>query len=217
MNELAAKDFAVCREGDCIDIGKLKRLGSERIDNLLRYWFALHGVRMPSTSWLFEMREQLFGAKADAQLRVIHPDCEIRRHQDRIFLTPRRDNDALQVTPLPFRWSGEQTINFLAYGGSLHFEPAQEGIDAAWLRGQDLVIRYRSGGETLKLAFNRPTKSLKHHYQVLNIPAWERLRLPLVCTADGQLLFAAGIGLNWHGLRGGSADCVRLRWEAASA
>ncbi|HEX7633734.1 MAG TPA: tRNA lysidine(34) synthetase TilS [Noviherbaspirillum sp.] len=217
LNERAAQDFAVCREGDCIDIGKLKRLDSERIDNLLRYWFALRGLRMPSTSWLFEARAQLFEAKADAQLRVIHPDCEIRRHRDRIFLTLRRNDDALQVGPLSFRWNGEQTIDFLAYGGSLHFEPAQEGIDAAWLRGQDLLIRYRSGGETLKPAVNRPTKPLKHHYQALNIPAWERSRLPLVCTAGGQLLFAAGIGLNWRGLRGGSAHCVRLRWEAVSA
>lgn len=217
LNELAAQDFALCREDDCIDIGKLKGLGSDRIDNLLRYWFALHSARMPSTSWLSEMRAQLFEAKADAQLRVVHPDCEIRRHRDRIFLTPRRDDDALQVGPLSFRWNGEQAIDFPAYSGSLYFEPAQEGIDAAWLRGQDLLIRYRSGGEMLKPALNRPSRPLKHHYQALNIPAWERPRLPLVCTAGGQLLFAAGIGLNWRGLPFGGTQCIRLRWEAAHA
>lgn len=217
LNELAAQDLALCREGDCIDIGKLKGLGSDRIDNLLRYWFALRGVRMPSTAWLAEMRAQLFEAKGDAQLRVIHPDCEIRRHRNRIFLTPRRDGDALQVEPLPFRWYGEQTIDFSMYGGSLHFEPAQEGIDAAWLRGQDLLIRYRSGGETLKPAPNRPTKPLKYHYQALDIPAWERPRLPLVCTAAGQLLFAAGIGLNWRELPADGSRHIRLRWEPENA
>jgi tRNA(Ile)-lysidine synthase len=91
----------------------------------------------------------------------------------------------------------------------------EEGVDATWLRAQELQIRYRSGGEKLKPALNRPTKSLKYHYQALNIPAWERLRLPLVTTSLDQLLFAAGIGMNWQNLTSGNGQAIRLRWEAS--
>jgi tRNA(Ile)-lysidine synthase len=58
-----------------------------------------------------------------------------------------------------------------------------------------LNISYRQGGERLKLAWNRPGKSLKHHYQALGIPPWMRSRLPILSSEEG-LLFAAGIGMN---------------------
>jgi tRNA(Ile)-lysidine synthase len=215
LNELAAQDLAICMDGECIDIGQLKRFSTDRIDNLLRYWFSLRGVRMPSTAWLAEMRGQLFVARGDAQIRITHPDCEIRRHRDRIFLTPRLNDVELNVCPAMFRWHGETQIEFPAYGGCLHFDVAEEGVDATWLRAQELQIRYRSGGEKLKPALNRPTKSLKYHYQALNIPAWERLRLPLVTTSLDQLLFAAGIGMNWQDFTSGNGEAIRLRWEAS--
>jgi tRNA(Ile)-lysidine synthase len=209
--ELAAQDLSRCLEGECIDINRLRLLSTDRIDNLLRYWFASRGVRMPATAWLSEMRVQLLDARADAQLCVTHADCHIRRHRDRVFLVPRRDDDGMSALPFAFRWNGETQMRFAAFGGTLHFEQAEQGVDADWLRGQALMIRHRSGGERLKPAPNRPTRSLKQHYQALDVPAWERERLPVV-TAGGELLFAAAIGMNSHHF-GLGATCIRLRWE----
>lgn len=214
--ELAAQDLALCRDGECLDISRIKQLSSDRIDNLLRYWFGSRGVRMPSTAWLSEMRTQLLEAKADAQLCVTHADCHIRRHRDRVFLTPRLEGNPADVLPRAFRWSGEEQMHFADYRGVLHFEAAEHGLDAEWLRGRDLQIHYRQGGERLKPAPNRPTKSLKYHYQALDVPAWERERLPLV-SAGKELLFAAGIGMDCHHVGSGSDLRIRLRWQAAAA
>jgi tRNA(Ile)-lysidine synthase len=211
LNVLAAQDLAMCLAGDCIDINLLRQFDTDRIDNVLRYWFATHCVRMPATAWLTELRMQLLDARADAQVCVTHPDCHVRRHRNRIFLTPRVD--ASTVPPLMFRWNGEQRIRFDAFGGTLIFEEANEGIDAAWLQMQDLQIRYRSGGEKLKPAPNRPTRSLKHHYQALDIPSWERERLPIISAGD-QLLYAASIGMDCHRFDGESGIRIRLRWQA---
>lgn len=213
LEEFAAQDFVDCVDGECLSLSRLGQLNADRIDNLLRYWFALRGMRMPSTAWLTEMREQLFDAKADAQIRVTHPDGEVRRYQDRVYLTLRRKEQAPDMLSISFRWNGERCIEFDSFQGRLYFEPAEQGIDTEWLRAQQFVLRYRCGGERLKAAPNRPTRSLKQHYQTLHIPAWERLRLPVVCIAGGRLLFAAGIGLNWHDLPSGT---VTLRWEAQS-
>jgi tRNA(Ile)-lysidine synthase len=215
LNELAAQDLATCMEGECIDIHRLRRLGADRIDNVLRYWLASRGVRMPATSWLSEMRMQLFDARADAQICVTHPDCHIRRHRDRIFLIPRRGDEGMGVLPSPFRWNGEAELSFAAYRGRLHFEQADEGVAADWLRNRDLTIRYRSGGERLKPAPNRPTRSLKQHYQALNIPAWEREHLPLVSAGD-RLLFAAGIGMDCHHFSTAAGTRIRFRWQPDS-
>jgi tRNA(Ile)-lysidine synthase len=213
LNELAAQDLAQCQEGECIDISRLRLLSTDRIDNLLRYWFASRGVRMPATAWLAEMRAQLLDARADARLCVTHADCHIRRHRDRVFLVPRRADESF-AAPLAFRWNGESQIEFAPYRGSLHFEEAEEGVDADWLRRQDLLIRHRSGGERLKPAPNRPTRSLKHHYQALDVPAWERERLPVV-TAGQQLLFAAGIGMDCHHFNIAAGTRIRFRWQPA--
>ncbi|WP_211466603.1 tRNA lysidine(34) synthetase TilS [Collimonas silvisoli] len=211
--DLAAQDMAVCADGACLDLQHVRQLSGERIDNLLRYWFGLHRLRMPSSAWLSEMRQQLLEAKADAQLCVTHPDCHIRRHRNRVFLTPRDDIDRSEIEPQAFRWNGETEMRFPEFGGVLHFDRAEQGIAADWLRAQPLQIQYRSGGERLKLAFNRPTKSVKYHYQAFDVPPWERERLPLVSSGK-QILFAAGIGMDCVQLATEPGPHISLRWQA---
>ena len=210
--ELAAQDMAACAGNNCLELDKVRKLSAARIDNLLRYWFGLHDLRMPSSAWLSEMRDQLLSAKADAQLCVTHPECHIRRHRDRVFLTPRDDLDREEIDPIPFRWTGEAALAFPIYGGSLHFETSEHGVAAEWLRQQPLQLQYRSGGERLKLAFNRPTKALKYLYQAADIPAWERECLPMVLAA-GKLMFAANLGFDCHLLAPEGSGNVSLRWE----
>jgi len=112
-----------------------------------------------------------------------------------------------------FRWNGEASLAFPAYGGVLHFDTAEQGFDPAWLRSQLLTIDFRKGGERLKPAANRPTRGLKAHYQALGVPAWERERAPLV-WAERELLFAAGIGMDCRHVREGQGRQIALRWVA---
>ncbi|MES2129955.1 MAG: tRNA lysidine(34) synthetase TilS [Pseudomonadota bacterium] len=205
LSELAAQDLATCLQGDCLDVARLRAMSTDRAYNLLRHWFHVRGLSMPSTAWLAEMLVQLLEARHDAQLLVTHPDCHIRRHRDRLYITPKladldgmRDPDdegVLDKEGEAFRWDGQAQIAFPAYGGVLHIEEAAQGLDPAWLRAQALVIDFRKGGERLKPAANRSTKSLKYHFQALDVPAWERGRLPIV-WAGADLLFAAGIGMD---------------------
>lgn len=222
LTELAAQDLAASLVDGAIIVARLRAMSLDRAYNLLRHWFAQQGLAMPSTAWLTEMVAQLIEARHDAQLLVTHPACHIRRHRDRLYLTPKlailsgmRDPDdegVLEKEGEAFRWQGEAQIAFPAYGGVLHFEPAETGFDPAWLRGQALVIDFRKGGERLKLAANRPTRPLKAHYQAADIPAWERARLPVVsCGRD--LLFAAGLGMDCHHFAPAGAERLALRWE----
>jgi tRNA(Ile)-lysidine synthase len=212
LDELAAQDLRECGGVECVDVERLARLSDDRQDNLLRHWFACHGVRMPSTAWLAEMRSQLLHAREDAQVRVVHPDCEVRRHRNRVFIIARRDEAGCVAAPKAFRWNGEARIHFPEFGGSLHFESAAIGVPSNWLEGQAMEIRLRQGGEKLKAAPDRPMRSLKHHYQALDIPVWKRQRLPIVWAA-GRLVFAAGVGINWKDLPDASGPFLQLHWE----
>ena len=221
LDELAAQDLAHCLDGDTVDLARLQLLSRDRVDNLLRHLFALRGLAMPSTAWLAEMVSQLFSAREDAQLKVTHPACHIRRHRGKLHITPRlpdlagmRDPDdegVIEKFGQDFRWNGEPSLAFPAYGGVLHFDAAPEGLDAAWLRAQALTIDFRKGGERLKLAPNRPTRGLKAHYQSLGVPSWERERAPVV-SAGRALLFAAGIGMDCHHLSAAQGGAIVLRW-----
>jgi len=223
LDELAAQDLAACQDGDAIDLGYLAGLGADRVDNFMRHLFSVRGLAMPSTAWLHEMVGQLFSAREDAQLKVTHPGCHIRRHRGKLYLTPHlpelpgmRDPDDIGVLDKAgqsFRWQGEASIAFPDYGGVLHFTPAAQGFDPAWLRAQALTIDFRKGGERLKPAPNRPSRSLKAHYQALGVPAWERERLPTV-SRGLELLFAAGIGMDCRHWSGAGRETIGLRWEA---
>ena len=212
LNELGALDWQACGAGERINMERFRGLSDDRQDNLLRYWFSLHRMRMPSTAWLAEMRTQLLHAREDAQVCVILPDCEVRRHRHQAFLIPRMPPPSAGSATRAFRWQGERHIPFPEFGGVLYFDSATEGLASSWLVQQALEIRWRQGGEKLKLAPRRPTRSLKHHYQALDIPAWERQRLPVV-LAGGGLIFAAGIGMNWAGIPENRGGLIRLRWE----
>lgn len=226
LDELGAADLAACQEGAAIDLAYLSRLSADRVDNFMRHLFSVRGLAMPSTAWLGEMVAQLFSAREDAQLKVTHPGCQIRRHRGKLYLTPHlpelagmRDPDDIGVLDKAgqtFRWQGEAAIAFPDYGGVLHFERAEQGFDAAWLRAQTLTIDFRKGGERLKPAANRPSRSLKAHYQALGVPAWERERLPTV-SREFDLLFAAGIGMDCKLWSAPGKELIGLRWEVSSS
>jgi len=223
LDELAEQDLAACRDGDAIVLPRLRLLSADRINNLLRHWFSQRGLGMPSTAWLEQMVAQLLSAREDAQPLVSHPEVDARRHRDRLYLVPKQpdlaglrdpDDEGIIVKHAQaFRWNGEASIAFPDYGGVLHFDRADKGLDAAWLRGQPLEIDFRKGGERLKLAPNRPTRGLKQLFQAADVPVWERSRLPIVGSGF-DLLFAAGLGMDCRFVSEGEGR-IALRWEAA--
>jgi len=215
LREVAEQDLAQCREDDHLRMPALRALSEQRFLNLMRHWFGLRGMRMPSSAWMQEMRTQLLEADVEAQLCVSHPDGEVHRYRERVFLAPRRslpDEDA----SLSLRWSGQAQVHVPVFHGTLQFEPipagdARPGFDAAWLRAQSLLVCGRSGGERIKLAQNRPARSLKQQYQSADVPAWERPYLPLVWAGE-DLLFAAGVGMDCaHFAQAG--ERIALRWQ----
>jgi tRNA(Ile)-lysidine synthase len=208
LDELAAQDLAACETGGMLDCTRLRTLSTDRLNNLLRHWFRVRGLALPSTAWLDEMRTQALEAVGDAQVLVTHPGCHVRRYRERLALTPRLGPAPEAVS---FRWQHDTVLAFPAFDGRLHFDPAETGLEPAWLAQADLTLGLRAGGERVKPAPNRPTRSLKQHFQTLDVPPWERERLPVV-QRGGTLLYAAGVGMDCRHMT--SQPGIVLRWEA---
>lgn len=214
LTELAMLDLAQCQADDAgksLSIAhiKAKALSQQRIDNLLRHWLYAAGVQMPSTSRLDEIRIQMLTAESDKHPYFDFGSARLHRVEDRLELHPhlgQAPEDEIEL-----RWSGEQEVQIPQWRGKLIFAAAGEhGLSARALKDGVLTVRARSGQEKLKLADNRPSKSLKNLFQEQSIPPWQRKWSPTLYL-DNKLVFVANLGtdVRYH-VRD---DAVSLRWE----
>lgn len=174
----AATHFA--EAGDLLTTGTTDRLTTEslrvapkaRAKLLLREFLRASGTRTPDAKRLDEMLRQVIDAPADAMVEIEHDGKVLRRFRDELALLPAK---GLQGT-----------VVFHSCKGT--------GIDAARFKAQPSSVRTRQGGERLRLAANRPSRSLKNLFQEAGIPPWERDRLPLLFCGE-DLVWVPGLGI----------------------
>jgi tRNA(Ile)-lysidine synthase len=221
LADVAAGDLAAVREthpalGESLRLSRWLDLSAARRGLALRAWLAEHGLRAPSEARLAQMAEQLGRGAPDAGVLLRHEGRAVRRYRDWIVLAAdlagaEASDDPAAGTSLV--WSGEERLAVPLFGGSLLLQPTEgEGVPADWLRGAPLALRPRRSRERLRLAANRPSRSLKNLYQERGIPAWERDRLPVLWAGD-SLVFAAGLGTDVRFLERTGGPRVRLGWE----
>jgi tRNA(Ile)-lysidine synthase len=212
LSELADIDMAQCKadtEGHALVIENLATLSAERIDNLLRHWLYRQGVSMPSTVRLEEIRRQMLHAAGDLHPFFPFGPVVLRRIGGRLELHPNLGDRTPEE--IAIHWRGEHEIACPQWHGRLVFEKSTlPGLDAGRLAAGPLRLRARAGQERLKVAVNRPSKSLKSLFQESAIPPWRRAWLPLLYL-DADLVFVAGLGMDMR--HAGAAPGIVLRWE----
>lgn len=211
LEEVARNDIESCSSGkNDLNLEHMRLLDQDRIDNLLRYWLAENGVRMPSTAWLLQARQQLMEAREDAQIDLILDGHTIRRYRQTISLGKSVELAGNQPHPFEIQWHGEKTFRLHQWHGTLHFEETETGFDIDWIQRRKLRIEPYRGNARLKLP-GRPTKTLKALCQDAGIPSWERHFLPLIFSGD-DLVYAGGIGMGASCFKK-NGKCVQIRWE----
>lgn len=213
LQELAEIDLAACRAADWsapLYVPALQTLSAQRADNLLRHWLYRNRVQLPSASRLEEIRSQMLGAAGDMHPFFDFGPMTLRRIASRLELHPRVG--APPNAPVALRWQGEAALPVPAWRGRLVLEPTDGlGVSREELRRHPLMLHPRAGQERLKVAANRPSRSLKALYQEADIPPWRRLWSPLLYL-NGELVFVAGLGMDVRHAAMGNA--VLLRWES---
>ena len=213
LQDLAEIDLAICRAASWSDplyVPELKTLTPRRADNLLRHWLYQNRVQLPSQSRLEEIRSQMLDAAHDMHPFFDFGAMVLRRIANRLELHPRIGTPP--EDPVELRWQGEAMLAVPAWRGTLLFEPSDGlGMPRDALLRHPLVLHGRSGQERLKLAANRPSRSLKVLYQEAEIAPWRRLWSPLLYL-NGALVFAAGLGMDVRHVAMG--ESVMLRWVA---
>ena len=209
--ELAEIDLAFCRAAswsDPLHVPELKILTPRRADNLLRHWLFQNRVQLPSQSRLEEIHSQMLDAAYDMHPFFDFGTVVLRRIGKRLELHPRLGTPPEE--PVEVHWQGEAELAVPAWRGKLVFEAGDGlGLPRDALFRHPLMLHRRAGQERLKLAANRPSRSLKSLYQEADIAPWRRLWSPLLFL-NGELVFAAGLGMDVRHVAMG--ESVALRW-----
>ena len=181
-------------------------------DPVLRRWLRSIGLPEPTQFQVAELVRQLAEAAEDKQPCVRWPGVEVRRYRELLYALP-----PLQLTPLD--WTAEFT------GAPLEL-PADVGVLRLVAIAHDApepvleapaTVRFRRGGESLRVQGGAHTRELRDLLQEAGVPPWQRSRLPLVFDATGGLLAVADFWLSEAGAEKLSRANARLEWKTAVA
>jgi len=188
LNDLAEIDLAACGSRDRLDIVAVTGLSHARQRNLLRRAVRLCGLPPPPATRLYQIINELIPAREDAQPLVAWPGVEVRRYRGQLYVMAElRDSEEPPAGRL------QVCGNDLALGPGLGSVALTRnnagGIDPA-LVDDGLRIRFRRGGEELRIDGQGATRKLKKLLQEAGILPWMRDRIPLVFA--GESLVAVG-------------------------
>jgi tRNA(Ile)-lysidine synthase len=192
LDELARQDGVprLAGEGLVLDAA----LPAARRANALRAFLALEGLAMPSEARLAEMARQLYDARADARVRILHDGATLARHRGIARIAravPAQPASVCWRVP----WRGEERLDLGDDRGIVRFAPAVgAGLPATLCASGEWHFGERRGGERLRLAPGGPSRTLKNLLREASIPEWERSRLPLLFR-DERVAWVPGIGV----------------------
>jgi tRNA(Ile)-lysidine synthase len=190
-----------------LDVESLQDLARHEQKLAVRRWITRSGFRQPATRILERILDESLSAARDRNPVVGWKEAEVRRYRTALHLMR-------PLPPLPkpvFRpnsgtvagwlaWPAERTSIMLPDGnGSVSIlkiagTTNTQGVALdAWTCGQ-VDIRYRLGGERIRLPGRNGSHEVRKLYQEAGIPPWVRERIPLIYI-DQRL---AAVGGYWY-------------------
>ena len=194
MTDLAQQDclnLSIDCASNTLNITDLLTLSTARQRNLLKHYLEKSARPSPSTAILHCIIDELCLAQQDAQPVVTWADIEVRRYQNILyFMTALTPHDNSQV----IAFNDLNNIELMANKTLQWQQTSGQGISEAMIKS-GLTLRFRQGGETVKLQGQEHHKTLKHLFQQWQIPPWQRDHIPLIYK-DNQLISVMGYGVS---------------------
>lgn len=211
LDDLGALDLDLVQaDTTALSVTALLAMSENRRKNVLRFWIRTRGFILPSSAKLEEICKSVMTAAHDAGPCVAWPGAELRRYRDRLYLM-----SPLPEAPVDWQtiWDPSQPLTLPARAGRLCTSvTAGPGLDASRIARGPVSVRFRSGGERLRIGGRAHHTSLSRFFQEQRVVPWMRERVPLVyiegqLAAVADLCLADGFGAKEQG------DSVRLAWQ----
>jgi len=188
--ETAEEDLDRCGIAELprtLSIESLNALSGARQAQVLRLWVRNQRLRMPTSAHIEQIRSSVLTVDLGHHSpQVSWANVMVRAWRGQLYLG---DKGALCDWAPPDNallvWSDGVRTLALPGGGSLAQIPVEgAGIARTCLTKGLVRVRFRSGGERLRLPGETHHRRLKKLLQDSDIPPWERTRLPLIYIDD---------------------------------
>lgn len=165
-----------------VDLAALLAQPPDWRDRLLRAWVRGLGLPPLPGDAVRTLADEVVPAREDGSAEFRWSDAVIRRWRGQLHA-------ARLQAPVPDDWQTTWTgLTPLCLPGG-----AQLALEPALAFDQPLQARLRAGGERITLPGRAHGSELKHVLQELGVPPWERRRLPLLFSADHELMAAGDV------------------------
>jgi tRNA(Ile)-lysidine synthase len=199
LDDWTESDYLLASVDDALSVDALRELPAPRRHALLRYWLQRQDVLMPSTRVLYSLDHDMLQAAHDRVPCVRWQGAEVHRHRDLLYVErPLSDWDA--TMQLEWNWQRElvlpselgclnlfsETTSANKQHNTKHYSG---GIALAKLPTK-LRVRFRDGGERIRLPGEKHHRALKKLLQESAVLPWWRECLPLIYLDDKLVAIA---------------------------
>lgn len=213
LDELAQNDLQLCKVNSAefaLQVSEITQLSSLRLNNLLRYFIALQGYKMPSSEQLKQVRQQL-SAKEDKSPCVNMGQYSLRRFQKSLLLTPAfadlsdfsacidlhlLNSAKMQIIELPDNLGTLQVELVYLATENKQKEQNEQLIENSTLLAltehvKNITISFTHQNPRCLPDYRQHSRPLKKVLQELSIAPWQRKRIPFIyCNSE----LAAALG-----------------------
>jgi tRNA(Ile)-lysidine synthase len=190
LDELAEIDAKrVCPEAGQLSLSVLLDLSLERQRNLLRNVIEKQGLTLPSTVIIQRIINEVCHAAIDKVPEVRWPGAIVRRYRDTVYIQAEKIAESISAE---LQLSEMTELNLSSELTLVWQKTTGQGLKASSIQ-QGLSLRYRVGGEQIRLQGHRNHKSLKTLFQEWAVPPWQRKQVPLLFAGD-ELVAVVGYG-----------------------
>ena len=194
INDLLSEAFAEhCQIKSQFKLPQFRQYSPAKQTALLRMWLAENQLEMPSKCQLIQLINDVVFAKEDANPQFQLVNKVIRRYKDSLYLTKPFSDLTKYILKLE-----QNTLSLPDDLGNLTVQENERNLIFYWqnysvmLDKTDLPISIRFGySGKVKHHPKRPREDIKKIWQSLDIPPWQRNRIPLIFYGD-ELKSAVG-------------------------
>ena len=174
-----------------IDIKLLQQYPLKEQHWILREWFELLGMKMPSLNILERIICEMIGAKETSSPQIKLKYVTLRRYHGKLMAIHKEFH-----VFKPCEWPHNNQILILSNNTILTLTPQTKGISKTHWENARITLKTRQGGEKIRLPNRQGHHDLKKLFQDATIPPWQREVMPLIYLNDklaavGNLWIAA--------------------------
>ncbi len=208
----AQRQLAVLGDDPCIlTVATVAEFDEAEQLQLLRSWIRRQGRRPPPERRLSQGLVDLLRAASDRQPALVWTEGCIRRYRGRLYLLPPY---LPQPPAVGLPWDMRQPLNVPELGCLEVRTSVGRGLRARCAQQAPVEVRFRQGGERMRLRGHTRPRTLKRLLQERGVPPWVRERLPLIFIGH-ELAAVADLLLAEPFIAGPTEPGLELCWRLA--